>query len=165
MITDEEIVKGLLTLKAIWFAMLASLVFYLFVGLQVATNLKVSLDEDTFAVLKWVLYVLAFVTLIITKYVRKLILSAKGQYRLVTRGYRHPVLQKYATAMIVAWALSESIGIYGLVLFLMGKNTTDLYLLILISAAALFLYRPRRDEVISLSQKSWETSTTGRAAT
>jgi uncharacterized membrane protein len=165
MITDEEIGKGLLTLKTIWFAMLASLVFYLFVGLQVATNLKVSLDEDTFAVLKWVLYVLAFVTLIITKYVRKLILSAKGQYRLATRGYRHPVLQKYATAMIVAWALSESIGIYGLVLFLMGKNTTDLYLLILISAAALFLYRPRRDEVISLSQKSWETSTTGRAAT
>ena len=161
MITDEELGKGLLTLKAIWFSMLVSLALYLFIGLQVATNLQIPMNENTFAVLKSALYVLAFVTLIITKYVKKLILSAKGQYRPATQGYRHPVLQKYATAMIVAWALSESIGIYGLVLFLLGKNTTDLYLLLLISAAAMFMYRPRRDEVINLFQKSGEASTTG----
>jgi hypothetical protein len=60
MIANEEIDKGLLTLKMIWFAMLASLAIYLFVGLQIAANLQVSLNEDTFAVLKWVLYVIAF---------------------------------------------------------------------------------------------------------
>jgi hypothetical protein len=161
MITDEELGKGLLTLKAIWFSMLVSLALYLFIGLQVATNLQIPMNEDTFAVLKSALYVLAFVTLIITQYVKKLILSAKGQYRPAIQGYRHPVIQKYTTAMIVAWALSESIGIYGLVLFLLGKNPTDLYLLLLISAAAMFMYRPRRDEVISLFQKSGEVSTTG----
>jgi hypothetical protein len=47
----------------------------------------------------------------------------------------------------------ESIGIYGLILFLIGKNTMDLYLLILISAAAIFIYRPRKDKVIELAQE------------
>jgi hypothetical protein len=164
MIANEEIEKGLLTLKMIWFAMLASLAIYLFVGLQIAANLQVSLNEDTFAVLKWVLYVIAFLTLIITRSLKKLILSAKGQPKTATQVYRHPVIQKYATAMIITWALSESIGIYGLVLFFLGKNPMDLYLLILISAAAMLMYRPRKDEVITLSQKSWVSSATGREA-
>jgi len=164
MITDEEIGKGLLTLKMIWFAMLASLAIYLFVGLQVATNLKVSMNEETFVVLKWALYGLAFITLIITRYIRNLILSSKGQPKPATQSYQHPVLQKYTIAMTITWALSESIGIYGLILFFLGKNTTDLYLLILISAAAMLMYRPRKDEVISLSQKSRVSSTTGGEA-
>jgi hypothetical protein len=165
MMTDEELGKGLLTLKAIWFSMLVSLALYLFVGLQVATNIQIPMNEETFVVLKSGFYVLAFVTLIITPYVRKLILSAKSQNRPATPGHRHPVLQKYTTAMIVAWALSESIGIYGLILFLLGKNTTDLYLLLLVSATAMFMYRPRRDEVLSLFQRSGEASITSRGAT
>jgi hypothetical protein len=32
--------------------------------------------------------------------------------------------------VIASLAMSESIGIYGLVLFLLGKNSTDLYLLV-----------------------------------
>ena len=101
MITDEEIGKGLLTLKMIWFAMLASLAIYLFVGLQVATNLKVSMNEETFVVLKWALYGLAFITLIITRYIRNLILSSKGQPKPATQSYQHPVLQKYTIAMTI----------------------------------------------------------------
>ncbi|MGZ3569412.1 MAG: hypothetical protein ACXU9W_11555, partial [Thermodesulfobacteriota bacterium] len=51
--------------------------------------------------------------------------------------------------------------VFGLVLFLLGKNRMDLYLLILISAAALLIYRPRKDEVIGLSQMASESSNTG----
>lgn len=54
--------------------------------------------------------------------------------------------------MIVTLALSESIAIYGLVLFLIGKDPMDLYLLILISAAAMLIYRPKKEEVIHLSR-------------
>jgi len=61
-------------------------------------------------------------------------------------------LQKYSAATIVALAMSESIGVYGLILFFLGKNSTDLYLLILISAAAMVIYRPRKDEMLNLVQ-------------
>jgi hypothetical protein len=64
--------------------------------------------------------------------------------------------------MILAWAMSESIGIFGLVLFLLAKNPTDLYLLILISAAAMLIYRPRKDDVIGLLQTNSESSNPGR---
>ena len=64
------------------------------------------------------------------------------------------ILQKYFVASIVSWALSESIGIYGLILSLVGKNTTDLYILIFIAAIALFLYRPKKEDVIGLAEEN-----------
>ena len=109
------------------------------------------MDKGTFSILKTVLYLFTVFILIITNYIRKLILSAKGQHRQATQGFEHLGLQKYAAAMIVAWALLESIGIFGLVLFLLGKNPMDLYLLVAISAAALSWHRPKKDELIGLA--------------
>ncbi|MBN2107896.1 MAG: hypothetical protein JW832_10770 [Deltaproteobacteria bacterium] len=154
MMTDGEIDKGLLILRVIWCAMLASLAIYVFAGLQVAANMQVSINQDKLDMLRKIFYALAGVTLIITRYVRRFILSAGGRAGPAAQSSESPVLQKYATAMIIAWALSESIGIYGLVLFLLGKNATDLYLLILIAAAALLLHRPARDEIMSLAESS-----------
>jgi hypothetical protein len=163
MITDQELNKGMLNLKLIWFTMLASLGIYLFVGLRVKTIVQVPMDKDTFAIIKKVLYVVAFITLIATVYIRKLFLSGKIQPRPPDQTSQHPALQKYTAATILALAMLESIGIYGLILFLIGKNTMDLYLLILISAAAIFIYRPRKDEVTKLAQESRKDSTTGGA--
>ena len=160
MITDEELSKALLILRVIWFGMLGSLAIYLIIG-QIATNLKTATDESTYAVLKPALYIFTIVVLIVTKYLKEHILSGKGQHRQATQSFQHPALQTYTSAMILAWALSEGIGIFGLVLFLLGKNRMDLYLLILISAAALLIYRPRKDEVISLSQMGSGTSNAG----
>ena len=124
MISDGDLKKGLMTLNIIWFAMLILLAIYLFVGLQVAENLRTSLDSDTFTILKSILYILAFITLVVTRYIRKFLLSPKGSNKVATQNTRypiqHPAVGKYATAMIVAWAMSESIGIYGLMLFYLG---------------------------------------------
>ena len=59
MMTDQELNKGLLTLKIIWSAMLMSLAVYLFVGLQIAANVQSSMTDETFGVLKTVLYIIA----------------------------------------------------------------------------------------------------------
>ncbi len=160
MITDEELRKELLKLKVIWFGMLGSLAIYLFVGLEIATKLQVPMDRSTFVILKTVLYLFTFVIIAITRYIRKFILSGKGQYGLATQNLEPLTLQKYTTTMIVAWALLEGIGIFGLVLYLLGKNPADLYLLIMISAVAMLWYRPRKDEVSSLFQKGREASNT-----
>lgn len=154
MITGQEFDKRLMTLRIIWFAMLMSLAVYLFVGFRVGTNVQSSVNEDTFGMLKTVLYALAFAILIATRYIRKLILSGKSQVSQPTQVLKHPALQKYSVATIVALAMSESIGIYGLILFFLGKNSTDLHLLILISAAAMVMYRPRKDEMLNLVQES-----------
>ncbi len=161
MITEQELDKRLMTLKIIWFAMLMSLGIYLFVGIQVGTNVQSSINEDTFGILRTVLYAMAFAILIATRYIRKLIMSGKNQVSQPVQVLKHPALQKYSAATIVALAMSEGIGIYGLVLFFLGKNSTDLYLLILISAAAMVMYRPRKDEMLNLVQESREDSAGG----
>ncbi len=160
MITDQELDKGLLTLKMIWFAMLLSLAIYLFVGLYGGMELRPSMDKETLGIFRILLYAFAFITLIITRFVRRLILSGKGQGKPATPPFRHSALQRYTTATVIALTMSDSIGIYGLLLFFLGKNSTDLYLLLLISAAALWMYRPRKDEVVDLIPGSYQDSTT-----
>jgi len=161
MIPEQELDKELFRLKIIWVAILVSLPIYLYVGLNAGTDQHTSMNEDTFFKFRAILYIISFVTLFVTRYVRNLILSAKGQGILFKQTSQHPVLMKYSVSMIVALALSESIAIYGLVLFFLGKNAIDLYLLILVSAAAMLTYRPKKSEIISLAEMNQTDSASG----
>ena len=152
MITEQELNRRLMTLRIIWFALLMSLAVYLFVAIQVGTKVQSSINEEALGILRTVLYVMAFAILIAMRYVRKLIMSGKSQVSPPAQALEQLALQRYSAATIVALAMSESIGIYGLILFFLGKNSTDLYLLILISAAAIVMYRPRKDEMLNLVQ-------------
>jgi F0F1-type ATP synthase membrane subunit c/vacuolar-type H+-ATPase subunit K len=152
----EKINKGWTIVNIIWMAMLLSLLVYLVVGLAVADEIDISIEESVFQTIRSVLYVVSFVTLIATKFIRKIVLSGKGQGN-ITGAYQQsdqktasPLLAKYTTAMIIALAMSESIGVYGLVLFFLGKNQFDLYLLIMVSAGAMLYYRPKKEEIISM---------------
>jgi hypothetical protein len=141
-------------LKIIWLAMMMSLAIYLVVAFLAGPGIGVSMSEETLGILRLILYVLAFITLIAIRFVKTVVLSNKIQSNHPTQDARQTVFQRYQSATIVALALSESIGIYGLVLFLIGKNTLDLYLLIIISAVAMFMYRPSMHEVSILMQES-----------
>lgn len=154
MITDAELDKGLTTMKVIWGAMLFSLAVYLFVALQIGDSVEVAMAPEVLALLRAALYLLACVILFATRFIRKLVLAGTGTAtRQSTPALSHPLLQRYISAMMVALALSESIGIFGFVLFLLGKNALDLYLLLAVSAAALVVYRPQRDELLDLARE------------
>jgi len=56
-------------------------------------------------------------------------------------------LPKYTAAILVSSALSETVGIFGLVLFLLGDSFQNLYLFIGISAIALIYFRPKKEEI------------------
>ena len=49
--------------------------------------------------------------------------------------------------------LYEVITVYGLVLYVLGKNHQDLYLLTLLSAIAMLLYFPQKEEIITLAER------------
>jgi hypothetical protein len=149
----ETINKGMVIAKIIWAAMLITLVIYLFVGLYLKDYFQVAVEPDVFRVLRNVLYAVAVVTLIATKYIRKKVFNAKGMGQYQGSTTESPAFSKYLVAMIVSLALSETLGIYGLVLFILGKNPVDLYLLLFISAAAMFYYRPQKEKIIELVKK------------
>ncbi len=155
----EKINKGLLPLNIIWAAMLISLFVYLLVGLYIEDNLHVTTEKGVISVLRNVLFAVSFITLIATRFVRKLILYGKGGRTAISpeqasyQGDPRTALSKYTAAMVVSLAMTESIGTYGLVLFILGKNQLDLYLFVLVSASTMLVYRPKRDEIVSLTQK------------
>jgi len=153
MMGEQETNRGLAALKIIWWAMLLSLAVYWVAGRMAAPGMKAAMGDEAFGTLRSVLYALGFATLVASRFVRRLIMAAKG--RAVDRPNARPVpvMQRYASAVIASLAMSESVGIYGLILYLLGKDTVDLYLLLGISAAAMIYYRPQQDELAGLSQR------------
>jgi hypothetical protein len=120
------------------------------------------MEKTVIATLRNVLFAVSFVTLISTRFVRKRILYGAGGSTVMKavqpsyQGDQLPALSRYTSAMIVSLAMTESIGTYGLVLFILGKNQMDLYLFILISAATMLVYRPKRDDIVSLNQELYK---------
>lgn len=144
MTSTQELSKGLLTLKVIWFAMLTSLVIYLLVGLFAVPMMAPFADASLAGIIRPFLYFVSIATLTGTWFIRKVIMPKEGSQQSL-----QDALSRYTTAMIVALALSESIGIFGLVLFMLGRDQMDLYLLIAVSGIAMLIYRPQEDAVLS----------------
>jgi hypothetical protein len=150
MITEQEMERRMMILKIIWSAMLMSLAVYLVVGRLIVPIMPSPMGSEAFAPLRIVLYVLAFATLIASRYVRRLILAGGGRSVDAAQAQAAAIMPKYSGAVIASLAMGESIAIYGLVLFLLGRNAVDLYLLIGISAAAMVYYRPKKEELAFL---------------
>lgn len=156
MIHNEDkatINNGMMILNIIWAAMLTSLGIYLFIGAYAANTIQTSMDEKAIQVLRNVLYAISAITLIATKYISNRILLSKFSVKHQDTSIQNPAVGRYLIAMIISLFLSESIGIYGLILFFLGKSTTDLFILILLAAMAMIYYRPKRDAVEKLSKQ------------
>ena len=150
----QSINSGWNTIFILWLAMFISLAVYVFVGHMVGEKVAIFLGEDSsLGMLRGILYGISIATLFLTKYMRNLLLkSEKGSFQTGNQINQHPAVAKYIIAIVVSLALSESIGIYGLVLFLLGKNTVDLYSLITLSAVAMLYYRPKKEELFNVAQ-------------
>jgi len=153
MIVDREIEKGWKVVVIIWGAMIVSLAIYLFVGLYMKEAVEIKMEEEVLKALRPVLYIISFITLILTNYIKGLVLRSKGLMQSQISNVQNPALSRYTSALVISLALSESIGIYGLVLVLLGKNTTDLYLLLGISLAAMIYHRPKKDDVVKIAME------------
>nr|BAJ07023.1 putative uncharacterized protein [uncultured bacterium] len=151
---DVDIKRVLRTLRLLWAAMLFSLCIYLIIGhymkgqLILSASANLALDK-----LRIVLYAISILTITSIKYIRGFLLSRPSDIVRTVRmtgPLQHPVFSKYTTSMIVSLALAESVGIYGFVLSMIGGKPIDLYLLLLVSAATMYYYRPREDELAAL---------------
>jgi len=149
MITEQELNKEMRRINFIYFAILFSLVIYLFVGLSIGKNAKATIGDE-FTILRTALYVLSLISLLVAKPIKKFVWK-KGRISPRKAGsFYNPVIQRYTSAVIISAAVLETIGIFGLVLFILGKNPVDLYVLITVSAVALLQNRPKREEVMRL---------------
>ena len=85
----------------------------------------------------------------------------KAKFTKQTSRFNQPLfVGQYIPAVITTLALAESIGIYGLLLFLLGGDFKTLYTFIIVSALAMIFYRPKREELerLALAYKKQDRS-------
>jgi hypothetical protein len=150
--------KVLLNLWIIWTAMAGSLLVYVFICNQFGEEIRRNMgDYFPVPLLRNVFYVITIITLFLTHFLKKRMLSGTSRSSSpnalppVLHSNRPTFLAKYTTALIVSLALSESIGIYGFVLFLLGDSFKTLYIFIGISALAIYFHRPKKEELEALA--------------
>ena len=124
------------------------LVFAAMVETLKATNYGWPGNVFSYSVLELLRYVflgVAILEFFVIKVMRRAILSWGGRISgLPNRG--DPLstkVQRLFTAAIVTFAFCESVGIYGLVLFLIGGSSFDFYLFLFLSLVFFALYFPR----------------------
>jgi len=99
---------------------------------------------DVLALLRYVFLGIAAVEFLVIQFLRKVMLSADSPARqALPSGSFVPETQKLITVSVVTFALCESVAVYGLVLFLIGKNASDFYLFLLISVFYFAIFFPR----------------------
>jgi len=150
--------KGMQTLWIIWAAMLVSLLIYVFICHQPGIGFEgVGGSDCPIGLLRNIFFGAGAAAWFMAYFMRRSMLSVRpgiSKSKPVERMVKWdapPYIAKYATAVIVSLALSESIGIYGFVLFLLGGGFKTLYTFIGISALAMVFYRPRREEMGKLA--------------
>jgi len=155
----EVMAKGRITLWIIWGAMVMSLLIYVLIchlavkGISETASPGIPLD-----LLRRILYLVAVGTAFLTHVVRRRMLAknpaenAMKDLSSLAKPFPNP-LARYTTVMIVSLAFSESIGVYGLVLFLLGDDFQTLYTFIGISALCMYIYRPRATELETTTGK------------
>ena len=61
-------------------------------------------------------------------------------------GFGKNALARYGAAIILSIFCTQSIGIFGLILFLINGEFVTLYIFVISSATALYYFRPKYDE-------------------
>jgi F0F1-type ATP synthase membrane subunit c/vacuolar-type H+-ATPase subunit K len=157
----DEIEKGYRRLYIIWMALVASLFFYILIchmlGDAYRQNIKPGYPYET---MQKSLLLVSIVQLGLSLYFRKFLLSSRSSVHKskltprISSQSVSPELAKYFIAVLVTNALSESIGIFGFVLFLLGDTYETLYLFMAISTVAMIYHRPKKDELLGLVEDS-----------
>jgi len=153
----ETIEKGFAPIAIIWGALLASLFIYILIAHTMGDQIRQApRAEFPIALMRNILFGVAAAELLLAYYLRKRMLRVQPEGQTpaspLTSG-QPTALAKYTAAVIVSLALCEGIGIYGLILFLLGDDYHTLYLLIGVSAIAMFYFRPKKEELVNTAME------------
>jgi hypothetical protein len=150
----------LLIMWILWGSMVGSLVIYIIICIMIGDQIRRPINpEFPLVLLRNIFFGIGITALIAARFIRKSILRVTpGDPGSVSTPQTSPrdlskIYGKYTTAMIISLALCESVGIYGFILFIMGDGFQTLYAFMIISAAGMFYYRPKREEIETLSHE------------
>jgi len=146
---EREPLKSDLTLHWIIVGiMLTMLATYVIVCHILGEQMQQPLTEDRRILFRSIFYIIAIVTFPLTNLIRhiQLRLNQTMPFSPATHGAVATAKSRYLTTVLVSMALVEVVGVFGLIMFMLGDGFNTLYIFTGLSALGLFLYRPKVDE-------------------
>lgn len=121
--------------------MLVTLMAAVVVCQSMGAQIQHGLAEDERELIRTVLYIIAIVTFPMTNLIRYIQLRLNQ-----TMPGSKPAKSRYLLTVIVSLSLIESVGLFGLVMFVLGDDFNTLYIFTGLSALGVYLYRPKQAE-------------------
>ncbi len=144
-ISEQQLQSDLLAAGIIRAAGLMSLMALLAVCHIYADKIQLGMEEQQRIIIRSILYVVAIVTFPVMKFVRHVMLRLNQ----TTSSEKTPK-SRYMLTITVLMLVAESIGIYGFVMYILGDSYNTLYIFVMLSALAMFLYKPNLQEYKAL---------------
>ncbi len=140
----------------IWAALLASLGVYVVVVVAFKEQISfATLESGEISALRLVMVVVAGIVLAITPQIYSRVLASAYRRRNSSEeNALSAASSTYMTALIVVMALYESIGIYGLVLVLVGAGNNTFIGFMGVSAVAMLTARPKMETLLEHYSKA-----------
>ncbi|MDG2364429.1 MAG: hypothetical protein P8L84_02050 [Methylococcaceae bacterium] len=139
--------KDLFIAWLIWSSLLLALMTITLIGHFNGDQYRLNPPNNSLVLLRTVFYGLAIITFPVTNIIRHIMVrlnqtmpgdkTAKARYQLTT---------------LISMLAADSIGFYGITLYLWGDPINTLYIFSLLSALAFFLYRPKFHEYHSIHE-------------
>jgi hypothetical protein len=126
--------------------MLVMLAAYIAICHLLETQLQHPLPESQRITVRTVLYAVAIATFPLTNLIRHVQLRLNQTMPLSQSNPINVAKSRYLVTVIVSMSLIEVVGIFGLVMFILGDDFNTLYIFTGLSALGLFLYRPKTAE-------------------
>lgn len=140
-LSEQQLQSDLLMAGVIRALALMSLIALVVICHTYGNKIQLGMDEQQRILIRTILYVVAITTFPLMKFMRHVLLrlnqTAKGNKTAKSR---------YLVTIFVSMTVAASIGIYGFVMFILGDSFNTLYIFILLSALAMYLYQPKIEE-------------------
>jgi len=143
----------------IWAAMFGSLAVIVIACYAMSDTLKLfALQDFSISLARNILLAVSAVLFVMTGNIRRFQMHGKSIAQRIARRNRSEsdinlILLKYMSVMIISLMLSEIIGIFGLLLFLLGQDFSSLYIFVAFSAVSMLINCPKSKEVQNILEK------------
>ena len=170
-LSDSEIQTlevGRMVTLVIWILFLFALAIYLVICNTVGTEVVLDRDgtDSVFDIVKYILYAISLVLFTASYYLHKAIFAPRSTLNHIGRWLvglqlfplifvyvkkERSVLWEYIPSMLNIFSLCVSIGIFGLIIFLIQGDWFALYILVGSAASMMVYIRPKKQELLDLA--------------
>lgn len=126
-------------------AMMVSQLIYIGICHYFGTQIQQGLDLEQRVFIRTLFYALAIATFPLTTLIRHILVRLNQ-----TMPGSKTAAQRYLVSVIVSQAMMESVGIFGLVMFILGDDFNTLYIFCGLAILGCFLQRPKPEEYHSI---------------